>query len=62
MAVTKQRMTELWAFEGPDVAVTNLEIIMQMFLTCRKEIECSLLLGAFLEQLHRKVSLKRRNF
>ena len=44
-------MTELWADEGPAVATTNLEIIMQMYPTYKKEIEVSFLLGNFLEQV-----------
>ena len=31
---------------------------MQMYSACRKEIECSFLLGTFLEQVDREVSCK----
>ena len=37
------------------VVASNMEIIMQMYPSCRKEIECSFLLGTFLEQVHREV-------
>ena len=52
---TKLKLTELWADEGPAVGATNMEIIMQMYPSCRKEIECSFILGTFLEQVHREV-------
>ena len=35
-----------------------MEIIMQMYPSCRKEIECSFLLGTFLELVHREVMVK----
>ena len=53
-------MADLWADEGPAVTATNLEIIMQMYPTCKKEIECSFLLGNFLEQVHREVMSKEK--
>ena len=55
---TKQKLTELWADEGPAVGATNMQIIMQMYPSCRKEIECSFLLGTFLELVHREVMVK----
>ena len=40
------------------MGATNMEIIMQMYPSCRKEIECSFLLGTFLELVHREVMVK----
>ena len=51
---------ELFADGGPAVVATNMEMIMQMYPSCRKEVECSFLLGTFLEQVHKEVMLKEK--
>ena len=38
-------MTEL----GPPLAVSNLDIILAKFPTCRQEVECIFLLGTYVE-------------
>jgi hypothetical protein len=57
---TKQKLMELLADGGPAVVTTNKEIIMQMYPSCRKEVEVSFILGTFLEQVHKEVMLKEK--
>ena len=58
---TRQKLTELWTDHGPAVVATNMEILMQMYPPCRKEVVVSFLLGTFLEQVHSEVMLKGKD-
>ena len=57
---TKQKLMELFADGGPAVVTTNMEIILQMYTPCRKEVEVSFILGTFLEQVHKEVMQKEK--
>ena len=46
-----QLVTEL----GPPLLVSNIDIILAMFPTCRQEVECIFILGTYVELVDREV-------
>ena len=59
-SLIKQKMMELWSDQGPAAVVSNMEVIIQMNPSCRRESKCSFLLGTFLGQMEREVSCKQK--
>jgi hypothetical protein len=55
---TRVKMIELLSDQGRPPDPSNMDFILQMYPSCRKEGECSFLLGTYLEQVHREVVLK----
>jgi hypothetical protein len=51
---------ELFANGGPAVVTTNMDIIMQIYPSCMKEVEVSFLLGTLLEQVLKEVMLNEK--
>ena len=51
-------MIEILSDQGRPPDISNIDLILQMFPSCRMERECSFLLGTYLEQVHLEVDLK----
>jgi hypothetical protein len=56
----KQKMLYLMSDQGPVLAASNTEIILLMYPTCRKEVECTFLLETFIELVDREVICKQK--
>ena len=52
------KMIELLNDQGRPPDPSNMDFLLLMYPSCRKEGECSFLLGTYLEQVHREVVLK----
>ena len=48
-------MMELMSDQRPAPDVSNIDIIILLYPKCRKEVECTFLLGTFLELVDREV-------
>jgi hypothetical protein len=55
---TKMKMIELLNDQGRPPDPSNMDFLLLMYPSCRKEDECAFLLGTYLEQVHREVVLK----
>ena len=51
---TRRKLLELVTELGPPLAVSNLDIILAKFPTCRQEVECIFLLGTYVELVDRE--------
>ena len=56
----KNKIFELVSDLGPPVAVSNTDIVLAKFPTCRQEAECMFLLGTFLELVDSEVISKQK--
>merc|ERR1712215_590535 len=52
---TKSKIVELVTELGPPIAISNSDILMAMFPTGRFEVECTFLLGVYVEVVDREV-------
>jgi len=57
---TRNKILELVSDLGPPVIVSNTDIIMAKFPTCRQEAECMFILGTFLELVDNEVISKQK--
>ena len=51
----RRKIIELQTEVGPPLTVSNLEIILAMFPTCRFEVECIFMRGVYVELVDREV-------
>ena len=56
----RSKVTELLSDQGPAPVVSNIELLMLMYPKCRREAEVVFLLCAFMELVHREVSVKQK--
>ena len=56
----RAKVMELVSDQGPAPVVSNLELLMLMYPKCRREAEVVFLLCAFMELVHREVSVKQK--
>ena len=56
----RQKLKELLSDQGPAPVVSNIELLMLMYPKCRREAEVVFLLCAFMELVHREVSVKQK--
>ena len=52
---TRNKILELVTELGPPLVVSNIDIILAMFPTCRQEVECIFILGTYVELVDKEV-------
>ena len=52
---TRRKILQLVTELGPPLLVSNIDIILAMFPTCRQEVECIFILGTYVELVDREV-------
>ena len=57
---TQRRILELVSDLGPPAVISNTDIILAQFPTCRQETECVFLLGTYLELIDSEVISKQK--
>ena len=57
---TKRKLQELLRDQGRPPDLTNMDIILARFPKGRKDIECTLLLGTYIELVDREAVLKQK--
>ena len=57
---TRSKILELVTELGPPLAISDTDIVMAMFPTCRFEMECVFILGVYMELVDREVVSRQK--